>query len=61
MAIITFKGLIMNKKQQILEHIKLAAMAGDDKKAMCLYVENRISRADYDKAFNLGVSLRGLL
>lgn len=48
----------MTKKQQILEHIKLAALEGDNKKAMRLFCENRISRADYDKAFNLGLSLK---
>lgn len=43
-----------SKKQLILERIKVAFAEGDRKTGIRLYCENRISRADFDKAAAVG-------
>ncbi len=48
----------MNKRQTILEHIKVAGYNNDHKTAIRLYVENRISYQAYQKAFRLGMELK---
>ena len=48
----------MNKRQQILELIRVAAYEGDEHKAMRLYVENRISFTAYQEARKKGYSQR---
>lgn len=48
----------MNKRQLILEHIKIAAYEGDERKAIRLYVENRISYKAFQEARQKGLNLR---
>ena len=44
----------MNKREIILEHIRIAGYEGDVKRAIGLYVENRISYEAYRKAYRTG-------
>lgn len=46
----------MKRRDRLLEQIRVAAYEGDDKTAIRIYVENRISREAFEKAVALGRS-----
>lgn len=54
-------GDTMTRREQILEHIRIAAYEGDERKALRLYVENRISYPAYAKARETGIIQRGMI
>lgn len=48
----------MTKKQTLIQLIKIAGYHNDTKIGTRLFVENRITRADYDAAFHAGLAAK---
>ena len=49
----------MTKRERLLEAIRIAAYEQDDRTAVRIYVENRISRKAYQEAYDKGKAQRG--